>query len=142
MTIVIWIINAWADRTFAGNVECDYDQNKYGIDPYWQATLPILLYPSGAANNDSSDPHGNSYPYDYQWGTWALLFNGSTSHSCPLSVDNPSGSQPNTASFGLFAPLDPNNLNTLGAYRLWFFNRKHFTVNPYTGVQPCYDGSC
>ncbi len=118
---------------------CSYSTGNYGVDPYWNlATVPVLFYPSGAPNTDSNpnDGDGTNYPYDYAWGTWGLVFNEHSSDRCPMSH-----AQPNTTQFGLFAPLDPNDPNSLGAYRLWFFTRKGYTQNTYTDVQPCYDGS-
>lgn len=52
-----------------------------------------------------------------------------------------SRTQPDTTQFGLFQPLDPNNSNSLGAYRLWFYTREGYKINQYNDVRPCYDGS-
>ena len=118
---------------------CSYSTGNYNVDPYWSsATVPVLFYPSGVANTDNNpnDGDGTNYPYDYAWATWGLVFNQHSSDRCPMSH-----AQPNTTQFGLFAPLDPNDPNSLGAYRLWFFTRKGYATNTYTDVQPCYDGS-
>jgi hypothetical protein len=64
-----------------------------------------------------------------------MLFNENLSQSCALTGG------PDTTLFGLFTPVDPANLNSLGAYRYWFLTR-NFKINQYTGVQPCYDNSC
>ncbi len=118
---------------------CSYSTGNYNVDPYWGlATVPVLFYPSGTANTDTNpnDGHHTNYPYDYAWGTWGLVFNEHSSDLCPMSH-----TQPDTTQFGLFTPLDPNNPNSLGAYRLWFFTRKGYMPNTYNDVQPCYDGS-
>ena len=118
---------------------CSYSTGSFDVDPYWNlATVPVLFYPSGQPNSDNNpnDGDGTNYPYDYAWATWGLVFNQHSSDRCPMYH-----TQPNTTQFGLFTPLDPNNPNSLGAYRLWFFTRKGYTQNQYNDVQPCYDGS-
>ena len=118
---------------------CLYRTGGFGVDPYWNIpTVPVLFYPSGQANPDNStnDPYNKNYPRGYGWATWGLVFNPHSSDKCPMSH-----TQPDTTQFGLFTPLDPNNPNSLGAYRLWWFTRNNYKTNQYPEVLPCYDGS-
>ncbi len=117
-----------------GSYDCTWSQDN--IDPYWQlATQPFLFYPSGAANTDNL-PNNRccNYPHDYDWAMWALVFPQNLEHECPVYQTQPS-------TFGLFQPLDPNNQDALGAYRLWFFTREGYMINQNNSQQPCYDGS-
>ncbi len=119
-----------------------YDTNddcfwsNYNIDPYFKlGSRAILFYPSGAPNTDNNP--GNrccDYPHDYDWAMWALVFTQDLEHNCPVNQTQPS-------TFGLFEPLDPDNQDNLGAYRLWFFTREGYTINQNNSEQPCYDGA-
>jgi hypothetical protein len=110
--------------------------SQYQIDPYWQqGTRPNLFYPSGAPNTDTNP--GNrccDYPHDYDWAIWALVFTNNNGESCAVDSAQPSP-------FGLFDPLDLNNPDALGSYRLWFFTREGYVTNPNHNEQPCYDGA-
>lgn len=97
----------------------------------------VLFYPSGAPNTDEDDPHGMSFPYDYQWAIWALTFSHLSGTSCPSNHVDP---YPDT--FGLFQPLDPGNPQALGAYRLWFYTRAGYPQQQVDDNIPCYEGSC
>jgi hypothetical protein len=107
---------------------------------YWPddvaANPQVLFYPSGQPNTDDEDPHGTSFPYDYQWAIWALTFEHLHGTHCPSNHDNP---YPNT--FGLFEKLDPGNPQALGAYRLWFYTREGYQTVPGGENTPCYDGA-
>jgi hypothetical protein len=100
--------------------------------------VPLLFYPSGAVNNDTSSlGHGTAYPYDYQWGVWALVVARHGNDDC---VPNISGT-PYPATFGLFSPLDPADSNTLGQFPLWFFTRQGYQTYTNNRNTPCYDTS-
>lgn len=101
--------------------------------------LPVLFYPSGAANNDNTPGgHGSSYPYEFQWSIWALVIARKSDAECP-PVDNPPSF---VAAQGLFSPLDPGNPQALGVYPLWFFTRQGYTTVVNNSNAPCYDGAC
>lgn len=118
-------------QTFYGSGDlCDWPSDVAGHPQ-------VLFYPSGAPNTDGNDPHGTAYPFDYQWGIWALTFNDFAGTSCPSNHTNP---YPDT--FGLFAPLDPGNPQALGVYRLWFYTREGYPTRQVTDNIPCYEGSC
>jgi hypothetical protein len=113
---------------------------------YWQlASWPILQYPvqNPTSNVDPNDPHGTSYPYDYAWGTWLLIWDFARGEACQVNQTQ-TGQTPDPTVWGLFEPLDPGNPKALGEYRFWFFTRRGL---PYffnrSGMQPCYDvGGC
>ncbi len=116
-----------------------YDDGNKGCS--WRDDLrdnpQLLFYPSGAPNDDSEDPHGTSFPYDYQWAIWALVFADQESDSCP---SNDHDAYP--ATFGLFASLDPGDTGALGEYRLWFYTRGGYDLNVNNDNRPCYEESC
>ncbi len=128
------------DDSFIGNTFwgsgylCSWDDEN--IDPYWQlANAPLLFYPSGALNTDNEDSNCCGYPHGYDWAVWALVYSQNNGASCAIQTTQPS-------TFGLFKPLDPDDPNALGAYRLWFFTRQGYKVNTNTEQTPCYDDSC
>lgn len=119
-----------------GNKECGWDGQN--LSNYWQIPdNPLLFYPSGQPNTDHTPGNNRccNYSNDFDWGIWALVFTANNTNDC--AIDNP---QPST--FGLFQPLDPNNSDALGAYRLWFFTREGYVVNVNSNTVPCYDASC
>ncbi len=120
------------DTGYGSGNECFYEQQN--VDPYWQLpSVSLLFYPSGAPNTDTNN--GNrccAYPHDYDWAIWALVYSQNNSDDCPMSDTQPS-------TFGLFEPLDPNNPDTLGTYRLWFYTRKGYVINTNNNTVPCYD---
>jgi hypothetical protein len=101
-----------------------------------QQNPQLLYYPNGFVNNDDNDPNGTDYPYDYQWGMWTLVFAQYQNESCP------GNNHPFPSTFGLFEPLDPNNPEALGTYRLWFYTRENFPTVINNKNTPCYEGSC
>jgi hypothetical protein len=132
------------DHRFVGNItfdhgddECDFEsQYNDNQTPYWGlANSPILYYPSGQRNDDSQDPHGTDYPYDYQWAIWGLVDQDDANTGCVWQVR-----QPNVA--GLFNPLNAGDPTALGQYRLWLFTREGLGVFTRDDVTPCYDASC
>ncbi|MBV8706559.1 MAG: hypothetical protein JO028_05180 [Acidobacteriaceae bacterium] len=53
-------------QTFGG------DSNTCDWRSFVQNNPQLLYYPNGQANPDKNDPHGNAFPYDYQWGMWTV----------------------------------------------------------------------
>lgn len=96
----------------------------------------IIWYPNSRVNDDGHDDERNAYPHHYQWGIWALTLSKEKDHDCP----GYNGAYP--VNTGLFAPMDPGDPNTLGAYRYWFFTRNDFAKDTNNGQRPCYDASC
>jgi hypothetical protein len=116
---------------------CHYQDSS--INPYWgrvfgqngQANdeVGVLFYPNGTPDTlgSLSIYNNNHYPYDFIWSSWALVYAKNKSDTCPFTDTLP-------ATFGLFDPLDPDNPDALGAYRLWWFTR-----NSYLGTNPAAD---
>ncbi|MBV9036311.1 MAG: hypothetical protein JO182_17620 [Acidobacteriaceae bacterium] len=120
----------YIDLTF-GN-----DNNRCEWPKYVQNNPQLLYYPNGLPNTDKNDPHGNAFPYDYQWGMWTLIFAQHQGDECP------GAHHPFPSTFGLFKPLDPGDPTALGMYRLWFYTRENYPVVINNSQTPCYDGSC
>ena len=57
------------------------------------------------------------YPYDFIWSSWAPVYTKNKSDTCPFTDTLP-------ATFGLFDPLDQDNPDALGVYRVWWFTRR------------------
>jgi hypothetical protein len=117
-----------------GDFECAWDSEN--LSNYWQIPAkPLLFYPSGQPNTDYNNGRCCNYPNDFDWGIWALVFTQHSSDDCARDHTQPS-------TFGLFQPLDPNNSDALGSYRLWFFTQEGYDVNVTNNTVPCYDASC
>jgi hypothetical protein len=124
-----------SDSFYGGN-ECPWRDaiRNPGTPP-----VPLLFYPSGVPNTDSTPGgHGNSYPYEQQWAVWALVLSRYANVDCPPNIND----TPYPATFGLFAPLDPGDPSALGQFPLWFFTRQGYNQVTNTRNTPCYDGSC
>ncbi|HET6673717.1 MAG TPA: hypothetical protein VFG71_00185 [Nitrospiraceae bacterium] len=117
-----------------GDDECDWE--------HFVNNKAVLYYPNGSVNNDSHDDKAGKYPWEYQWGIWALTVAKYQNASCP----GYSQKYPNTYgypdTFGLFQPLDPGNPDALGAYRFWFYTRGSLPSVTNNNNTPCYDASC
>jgi hypothetical protein len=117
-----------------GDLECEWET--------FANNRAVLYYPNGSVNNDPNDTDAGKYPWEYQWGIWALTVAQYQNASCPGHSQN----YPNTFSypdtFGLFQPLDPGNPNALGAYRYWFYTRGSLQTVIQNDNTPCYDASC
>ena len=125
------VSNSSYDR---GGSFCPWSSTVNGTNP-----LPVLFYPSGAPNTDSTPGgHGNQYPYDFQWAIWTLVLAKDKGADCP--PNNVPSPYPDT--LGLFTPLDPANPAALGQYPLWFYLRQQFDTVVNNSNTPCYDGSC
>lgn len=126
-----------SDTTYdSGNKFCPWSHTVNNLPT---SPLPVLFYPSGAANDDRTPGgHGNAYPYDYQWAIWSLVLNKDANADCPPN----SGTTPYPDMQGLFTPLDPGNPAALGQFPLWFFTRQGFTTVVNRSNTPCYDASC
>ncbi|MBV9305193.1 MAG: hypothetical protein JOZ45_03600, partial [Acidobacteriaceae bacterium] len=122
--------NIYIGQTFGkDNNICDWPS-------FVQNNPQLLYYPNGLPNTDKNDPHGNAFPYDYQWGMWTLIFAQHKSDECP------GNNHPFPSTFGLFKPLDPGDPTALGMYRLWFYTRENYPSVINNSQTPCYDGSC
>ena len=115
----------------------DGANNTCTMASYQRANPQILYYPNGLRNDDTKDPNGTKFPYDYQWGYYSMVQNQYVNDGCPGN----NHAFPST--FGLFQPISPSNPDALGAYRYWFYTRRGFTIVPDKSITPCYQsGQC
>jgi hypothetical protein len=106
------------------------------MNDYQRSSPQILYYPNGSPNTDKHAPQ-TTFPNDYQWGYYSMVQSIYTGEGCP------GNKHPFPSTFGLFQPVSPNNPDSLGAYRYWFYTRGDFQVEKDTSITPCYDsGDC
>ncbi|WP_447963537.1 hypothetical protein [Nitrospira sp. Ecomares 2.1] len=126
------VVNTYFDR---GGSECEWE--------HFINNKAVLYYPNGHINNDPNEnSHSGKYPWNYQWGIWALTLTKYQNDSCPGHSQNYPKTHDYPDTFGLFKPLDPGNSDALGAYRYWFYTRGSFPTIENNNNTPCYDGSC
>jgi hypothetical protein len=102
----------------------------------------VLYYPNGRINDDRHDSDAGKYPWNYQWGIWALTLAKYQSDPCPGHDQNYKTTYHYPGTFGIFHPLDPSNPDALGAYRYWFYTRGSFQIIEQNDNRPCYDTGC
>ncbi|GJL70436.1 MAG: hypothetical protein NPIRA06_30710 [Nitrospirales bacterium] len=117
-----------------GDSECVWEQ--------FAKNNAVLYYPNGRINDDKHDGDAGIYPWNYQWGIWALTLAKDQNGSCPGRDMHYPNTHDYPDTFGLFQPLDPGNPDALGAYRYWFYTRGNFQIIENNDNTPCYDGAC
>jgi hypothetical protein len=137
---VVQIVPYTNDHLPVGNTYTTDANDICDWETFVQDNPQLLYYPNGSVNDDKNDTHAtngvNEYPYDYQWGMWTLIFAQYQNESCP------GNKHPFPSTFGLFDPLDPNNPEALGTYRLWFYTRENVPIINNNQNVPCVDGGC